>query len=122
MYSDQYNIWAPKPILVAGGLTPESAATLSQEHANAVAVFGRLFISNLSAFTLLPLSRLTAAAQPDLPRRIQNGITLTTPDRTTYYVPGPDNVKGKFPLDIRASILVTIHSPGYTDYTFATGQ
>jgi NADPH2 dehydrogenase len=61
------------PLLVAGGLTPESARSLVDKEfkeKNVVAVFGRYFIST-----------------PDLPFRIKEGIELNTYDRGTFYLP-----------------------------------
>jgi N-ethylmaleimide reductase len=69
-------------LVANGGFTPQSAADLIDEgHADAVS-FGKLFISN-----------------PDLPRRIRQGIALSDFDRTTFY---------------------TFDQAGYTDYLPAT--
>lgn len=72
-----HDIWAPKVVLVAGGLNPESAKELTEQWKNAVAVFGRSFISN-----------------PDLVARIKNGVPLAPSDRATYYNQGPDRPEG----------------------------
>jgi N-ethylmaleimide reductase len=65
-------------LVANGGFTPESAADLiAEDHANAIS-FGKLFISN-----------------PDLPRRVREGIALSAFDRTTFY---------------------TFDKNGYTDY------
>jgi N-ethylmaleimide reductase len=65
-------------LVANGGFTPESAADFINEgHADAVS-FGKLFISN-----------------PDLPRRIREGASLSTFDRETFY---------------------TFEEIGYTDY------
>lgn len=70
------NIW-----ISAGGYTPDSAKeTISKGHADLIA-FGRSFISN-----------------PDLPKRIIEGIELNPYNRSTFYGGG---------------------SIGYTDYPFA---
>jgi N-ethylmaleimide reductase len=60
-------IW--KGILItAGGFTGEAAeAAIAQGHADAIA-FGRIFISN-----------------PDLPRRLREGLPLTPYNRATFY-------------------------------------
>lgn len=61
------------PLLIAGGLTPESARHLVDEEykgRNVVAVFGRYFIST-----------------PDLPFRVKEGIELNAYDRKTFYLP-----------------------------------
>jgi len=55
-------------LIAAGGFTGEAAdAAIAAGHADAVA-FGRIFISN-----------------PDLPRRLQRGYTLTPYNRATFY-------------------------------------
>ncbi|KAK4134527.1 FMN-linked oxidoreductase [Trichocladium antarcticum] len=61
------------PLLIAGGLTPETARTLVDDEfkdKNVVAVFGRHFIST-----------------PDLPFRAKEGIELTPYNRNTFYIP-----------------------------------
>ncbi|KAM0750096.1 FMN-linked oxidoreductase [Meredithblackwellia eburnea MCA 4105] len=77
-----HEIWKPKPILIAGGFHPKSAIDFAEKHDNALVVFGRHFISN-----------------PDLPRRIREGLPLTPYNRETFYVFGPK-------------------AEGYTDYPF----
>lgn len=68
--------------LAAGNFNPDNAgAKLATDGADAV-VFGRYFISN-----------------PDLPRRLKEGLPLTPYDRTTFY--------GADPAE-----------KGYTDYPF----
>ncbi len=58
--------------LAGGGFTGDSAeATLAQGRADAI-VFGAAFISN-----------------PDLPKRLAEGLPLTAPDKATFYTPGP---------------------------------
>ncbi|MEH2066437.1 MAG: hypothetical protein V7K50_29925 [Nostoc sp.] len=67
-------------IIAAGGFEPDTAeAILESGIADAVA-FGRHFISN-----------------PDLPRRLKEGLPLTAYDRNTFY---------------------TFDAHGYTDYPF----
>ncbi|KAL6233795.1 hypothetical protein BDW75DRAFT_251811 [Aspergillus navahoensis] len=69
--------------IAAGNFKPENAGEkLTSDGADAVA-FGRLFISN-----------------PDLPRRLKEGIELTKYDRSTFYGATPPE-------------------KGYTDYPFA---
>lgn len=63
-----------KPILLAGGFTPEKADKVANEiyrDKNVGVVFGRYFISN-----------------PDLPFRIQNGLELGEWDRPSFYTAG----------------------------------
>jgi N-ethylmaleimide reductase len=60
------------PYLQGGGLTRDSAATLiAQGQADAV-VFGSLYLAN-----------------PDLVQRFRADATFNTPDRDTFYAPGP---------------------------------
>ena len=67
-------------IIAAGGFEPDTAeAIVEKGDADAVS-FGRHFVSN-----------------PDLPRRIQEGLPLTPYDRDTFY---------------------TFEARGYTDYPF----
>jgi len=67
-------LWAPRPMLIAGGYTPEDAlerATHGEKNGeNVVIVFGRYFIAN-----------------PDLPARIRNGVKLNEYNRDTFYLP-----------------------------------
>ncbi|KAK6192980.1 hypothetical protein LQW54_012925 [Pestalotiopsis sp. IQ-011] len=59
------------PILIAGGLKPDSAQTLvDKDHGNkeVAAVFGRYFLAN-----------------PDLPYRIKKGLELNAYNRNTFY-------------------------------------
>lgn len=58
--------------LAGGGFTGESAeAALAQGRADAI-VFGAAFIAN-----------------PDLPKRLAEGLSLTEPDKASFYAPGP---------------------------------
>jgi NADPH2 dehydrogenase len=63
------------PVLVAGGLTPDSAAKLVDEEwkDRDVAVFGRYFIAN-----------------PDLPLRLKHGLELAAWNRDTFYTHGEE--------------------------------
>ena len=55
-------------LITAGGFTGEAAeAAIADGHADAIA-FGRIFISN-----------------PDLPRRLREGLPLTPYNRATFY-------------------------------------
>ncbi|KAL4883797.1 hypothetical protein BJY04DRAFT_24639 [Aspergillus karnatakaensis] len=66
-----YKIW-DRPVLVAGGYTPERARRLAEEEypdKDIVVVFGRHFISN-----------------PDLVYRVREGLELAKYDRKTFYV------------------------------------
>ncbi|SAL30365.1 NADH-flavin oxidoreductase/NADH oxidase [Caballeronia udeis] len=60
------------PYLAGGGLTSETAqALIEQDNADAT-VFGGLYLAN-----------------PDLPQRFLDRASLNTPDRDTFYSPGP---------------------------------
>ncbi|KAK7062863.1 hypothetical protein VNI00_000359 [Paramarasmius palmivorus] len=61
-------IWAPKPLISAGGYTRESAIQQADKHPNELISFGRLFISN-----------------PDLPIRLLKDLPLTKYNRDTFY-------------------------------------
>ncbi|BGP56253.1 hypothetical protein JCM8202v2_003867 [Rhodotorula sphaerocarpa] len=79
-----HDIWAPRPFLIAGGFDAESAPKAADKYENTVVVVGRYFISN-----------------PDLVRRVREGIPLAPYNRDTFYLYGPDKTEG------------------YTDYDFA---
>ncbi|GAA5871333.1 hypothetical protein JCM3774_000913 [Rhodotorula dairenensis] len=79
-----HDMWAPRPFLIAGGFDAETAPVAADKFSNTVVVIGRYFISN-----------------PDLVRRIREGIPLTKYNRDTFYLYGPDKKEG------------------YTDYPFA---
>ncbi|HEY0758861.1 MAG TPA: alkene reductase [Acidisarcina sp.] len=66
------------PIVAAGGFEPDTAADAVENNIAAAVTFGRYFISN-----------------PDLPRRIREGLPLAQYDRDTFY---------------------TFDARGYTDY------
>ena len=70
-------LWAPKPLLVAGGHKREDAEASTRKYSNSVAVYGRYFISN-----------------PDLVARVRHGVEFTPYDRKTFYLPGPEHVEG----------------------------
>ncbi|TFK62757.1 NADH:flavin oxidoreductase/NADH oxidase [Pluteus cervinus] len=72
-------IWAPRPLVRAGGFnTRELALNVAEETGNLIS-FGRWFIAN-----------------PDLPVRISKGIPWTQYDRKTFYIPAsnPEAYKG----------------------------
>ncbi|THU76784.1 FMN-linked oxidoreductase [Dendrothele bispora CBS 962.96] len=73
---------ATRRLISAGGYTRQTAIETAEKKGDLIA-FGRLFIAN-----------------PDLPYRIQHDVSLTKPDRTTFYVPNSSNPNG------------------YTDYPF----
>lgn len=95
-------IWAPRPLVVAGGVISAEIAVEHAEKGEIVAI-GRYFVSNVSS-SELPKSSLLAdrsldAIQPDLVHRIKKGIPWAPYDRSTFYLP---------------------ESPqGYIDYPFA---
>ncbi|TFK50380.1 NADH:flavin oxidoreductase/NADH oxidase [Heliocybe sulcata] len=62
-------IWAPRPIISAGGYTRQMAYEAADKHGYLVA-FGRYFIAN-----------------PDLPKRIAEDVLWTRYNRKTFYVP-----------------------------------
>ncbi|KZP04673.1 FMN-linked oxidoreductase [Athelia psychrophila] len=64
-----YGLWAPKPLISAGGYTRELGLDVAQRTGQLVA-YGRLFISN-----------------PDLVRRLKENLPLTKSNRDTYYTP-----------------------------------
>ncbi|GAA6003058.1 hypothetical protein JCM10207_001966 [Rhodosporidiobolus poonsookiae] len=82
-----HDIWAPRPFFVAGGFDAEHGPELADKYENLVVVYGRYFISN-----------------PDLVRRLKEGIPLTPYDRSTFYLYGPHETHG------------------YTDYPFADSK
>jgi len=95
-------LWAPRPLILAGGFSAASALATADKHGDLVA-FGRHFISNVSPLLVLRLRRcahIIRISQPDLPVRIQNGIPFTPYDRAMFYNAGT--------------------AVGYTDYPAAT--
>ncbi|EPS98159.1 hypothetical protein FOMPIDRAFT_1024739 [Fomitopsis schrenkii] len=64
-------IWAPRPLISAGGHTRESAFEFAEK--GDLVAFGRLFISN-----------------PDLPLRLAKNLPLLRGNRDTYYTQGPE--------------------------------
>ena len=71
-------------MIAAGGFEPDAAETIVANGTADAVAFGRHFIAN-----------------PDLPRRIQEGLPLTAYDRDTFY---------------------TFDAHGYTDYPFYDGN
>jgi len=76
--SSQYDIWAPRPFLVAGGFKRDTAVETAEHFKNSVIVFGRYFISN-----------------PDLVQRVKQGVEFTDYDRETFYKLGPSELHGE---------------------------
>lgn len=70
-------LWAPKPLLVAGGHKREDAVASAEKYENSVAVYGRYFIAN-----------------PDLVARVKHGVEFRAYNRATFYLPGPQQVEG----------------------------
>ncbi|KZP09248.1 FMN-linked oxidoreductase, partial [Athelia psychrophila] len=64
-----YALWAPKPLISAGGYDRELGLDVAQKTGRLVA-YGRLFISN-----------------PDLVRRLKENLPLAKGNRATYYSP-----------------------------------
>ncbi|KAJ6466499.1 hypothetical protein C8R45DRAFT_839239, partial [Mycena sanguinolenta] len=82
-----HKIWRnnlTNPSLAAGGYTRASAIAVAEEKGDLIA-FARPYIAN-----------------PDLPYRLINDITLTVGDRSRYYALG------------------SVDPKGYTDYPFAS--
>ncbi|KAJ3753671.1 hypothetical protein EV360DRAFT_53060 [Lentinula raphanica] len=69
-------IWAPKPLIVAGGFDRESGIARADDTGDLIG-FGRKFTSN-----------------PDLPIRLMKNLPLTQHDRSTFYLPGDDSGRG----------------------------
>ncbi|KAF9077372.1 hypothetical protein BDP27DRAFT_1283307 [Rhodocollybia butyracea] len=69
-------IWAPKPLITAGGFDRESAIQQADSTGDLIA-FGRKYIPN-----------------PDLPRRLLQNFPLTPYDRSTFYGAGDSSGKG----------------------------
>ncbi|KAJ6555716.1 hypothetical protein B0H10DRAFT_1847694 [Mycena sp. CBHHK59/15] len=68
-------IWAPRPLVRAGGFTREGA--LEAAESGDLVAFGRSYISN-----------------PDLPTRLEKGIPLAAYDRSTFYLVGENSPRG----------------------------
>ncbi|KAA1472906.1 putative NADPH2 dehydrogenase chain OYE2 [Dentipellis sp. KUC8613] len=64
-------IWAPRPFVIAGGYTPETAKIDADKYESDIVAVGRHYLAN-----------------PDLPRRIREGLPLNPYDRSTFYAPG----------------------------------
>ncbi|EPQ51534.1 FMN-linked oxidoreductase [Gloeophyllum trabeum ATCC 11539] len=65
-----YDLWLPKPLVIAGGFTRELALEAAAR-GNVIVAFGRYFIST-----------------PDLPLRLRKNIPLNKYDRPTFYTTG----------------------------------
>ncbi|GAA5911828.1 alkene reductase [Sporobolomyces salmoneus] len=72
-----YDIWTPRPFLVAGGFDQDYALSTAVKYENSVIVFGRYFISN-----------------PDLVQRMKEGVPFADYDRSTFYNRGPEETRG----------------------------
>ncbi|KAF7368594.1 FMN-linked oxidoreductase [Mycena venus] len=68
-------LWAPRPLIRAGGFTRQ-AAIEAAESGNLIA-FGRHYISN-----------------PDLPTRLEKDLPLNGYDRNTFYLVGENSARG----------------------------
>ncbi|KAJ7737105.1 hypothetical protein B0H16DRAFT_1326098 [Mycena metata] len=69
-------LWAPRPLIRAGGFTRDGAIEAVQSGDSDLISFGRLYISN-----------------PDLPTRLEHDIPLAPYDRSTFYLVG-ENRRG----------------------------
>ncbi|KAJ7245887.1 hypothetical protein B0H12DRAFT_1054085 [Mycena haematopus] len=69
-------LWAPRPLVRAGGFTREGAIAAAAENGDLIA-FGRYYISN-----------------PDLPTRLEKDIPLNEYDRSTFYLVGENGPRG----------------------------
>lgn len=78
------DLWGHGAVILAGGFTAESAEESLQRYNenNVLIAFGRHFLAN-----------------PDLPFRLQQGLSLNKYDRSTFYIPK--------------------HPQGYVDYPFS---
>ncbi len=75
------DIWAPLPLLVAGG-HKEDADTPAAKYSNSLVVYGRYFISN-----------------PDLVARIKHKVPFTPYDRATFYLPKQAEGYTTYPIE-----------------------
>ncbi|KZV72620.1 NADH:flavin oxidoreductase/NADH oxidase [Peniophora sp. CONT] len=66
-------IWAPRPLILAGGFTRELALSATERDKNVLIGMGRYYISN-----------------PDLPKRLLHGIALTPYDRNSFFSKGAE--------------------------------
>ncbi|KAF8333600.1 uncharacterized protein EI90DRAFT_3145240 [Cantharellus anzutake] len=80
------DIGKDRVVIIAGGFSndTEKSVEIAEEFGAAAVAFGRAFVAN-----------------PDLPKRLKEGISLNKYNRKTFYLPGPDK------------------SEGYIDYPFA---
>lgn len=75
--------WQPKPLVVAGGFD-RALALQAAARGNVLVAFARHFVAN-----------------PDLPRRLRDGLVFNKYNRDTFYTPG---------------------AKGYIDYPFAEAE
>ncbi|KAG8756163.1 hypothetical protein FRC11_005494 [Ceratobasidium sp. 423] len=73
-----FQIWSPRTYLTGGGYDHKSAPGTADR------------LDNTAIFAIRKLTNL----QPDLPLRIKAGLEPAASDPSTYYIPGPDSVKG----------------------------
>ena len=93
-------IWAPKPLISAGGYDRETAIKTGEKDGELVA-FGRHFLANVRSYVASPIISLSyPLKQPDLPDKLKNNLPLNPYNRDTFYTPG---------------------EVGYNDYPFANG-
>ena len=67
------DIWAPRPLILAGGFTRELALDVTERNENVLVAAGRHYIAN-----------------PDLPKRWMHGLALNAYDRRTFSTKGAD--------------------------------
>ncbi|KAA1472893.1 putative NADPH2 dehydrogenase chain OYE2 [Dentipellis sp. KUC8613] len=74
-------IWFSRPFITSGGYQPETAKLVAQKYENNLVSFGRHYLAN-----------------PDLPRRIREGLPLNKYDRSTFYLPGAEKGYVDYPF------------------------
>jgi NADPH2 dehydrogenase len=95
------DIWAPKPLISAGGYDRETAAKAAEQEGELIA-FGRHFLANVCSYLASPVLSLSdLLKQPDLPDKLKRNSALNPYNRDTFYTPG---------------------EVGYNDYPFANGS
>ncbi|ORY63805.1 FMN-linked oxidoreductase [Leucosporidium creatinivorum] len=90
------DVWAPKPVILAGAYTAATGLAEAEKHRNAIIAYGRHFISN-----------------PDLPLRIKNQVPFTPYNRKTFYT--PEAAEGE--LGAAQSSFSFAELPRFTGYT-----
>ncbi|KAJ3794410.1 hypothetical protein GGU11DRAFT_689892, partial [Lentinula aff. detonsa] len=86
------DIWAPRPLIVAGGFDRESAIARADETSDLIA-FGRKYTSN-----------------PDLPKRLFQNLPLTPHDRSSFYLQGDTSGRGytDWPFAVQSEQAVSV--------------